>query len=362
MMTLVPILMLVAQLYVFWRLWHLIPVVPSVRPLLVILGVITLGSAFVALRWGDKLPTGVTAFLYLLGTSWFFILLYLLMAFLAVDILRLFGVPLARWLFDSWSGFGVLAAVMALIFTGGYLNYRNKKRVELRIELPESQRLERPLKIVAISDLHLGYTIGRREFAGWVERINAERPDLILIAGDVLDNRVRPVFEADLPTAFRQIRATHGVYAAPGNHEYIGGIGQALDFLQASGVRVLRDSVAEVAGGLYLVGRDDRSNRRRKTLESLLQGVDAARPILLLDHQPYGLEEAEKNEVTLQFSGHTHHGQVWPISLITNALFEDAYGYRKKGGTHFYVTSGLGIWGGKFRIGTRSEYVVILLE
>ena len=82
---------------------------------------------------------------------------------------------------------------------------------------------------------------------------------------------------------------------------------------------------------------------------------------LLLDHQPYHLEEAERCGIDFQFSGHTHHGQVWPASWVTDALYEDAFGSLRKGGTRYYVSSGMGIWGGKFRIGTRSEYVVLTL-
>ena len=91
-----------------------------------------------------------------------------------------------------------------------------------------------------------------------------------------------------------------------------------------------------------------------------MQGVDRkGRFTILLDHQPYHLDEAEKNGIDFQFSGHTHYGQVWPVSWVTDAIYEDAFGPLRKGATQYYVSSGVGIWGGKFRIGTRSEYVVL---
>ena len=113
---------------------------------------------------------------------------------------------------------------------------------------------------------------------------------------------------------------------------------------------------------ISIIGRDDRSNRRRKSVQSLVQGVDKNRYVILLDHQPYELEKAENAGVDFQFSGHTHHGQVWPLSWITEAIYENAYGPYRLKDTRYYVSSGMGIWGAKFRIGTCSEYVVATLE
>ena len=111
-------------------------------------------------------------------------------------------------------------------------------------------------------------------------------------------------------------------------------------------------------GDLRIAGRDDRSNPRRKSVKALLGGTDQRRYTILLDHQPYHLEEAERAGVDFQFSGHTHHGQLWPISWITESLYECAYGSWRRGNTRYYISSGMGIWGAKFRIGTCSEYVV----
>jgi len=265
-------------------------------------------------------------------------------------------------MFQSWTGLGIVAGLMTVIFTAGYLVYQNKDRVELNLEVPATVSLQKPVKIVALSDIHLGYTIGRKEFSRWVDLINAENPDIILIAGDITDNKVRPLIEQHMAEEFRRIRSRYGVYAVAGNHEYIGGLTDALAFLNDAGVTVLRDQSVLVDDNLYVVGRDDRSNGKRRDIAELVHGLDRSKPVILLDHQPYNLEQAEQNGVTLQIFGHTHYGQVWPISLITKSIYEVAHGYKKKGDTHVYVSSGIGIWGGKFRIGTRSEYVVINLE
>ncbi|MDR2413506.1 MAG: metallophosphoesterase, partial [Odoribacteraceae bacterium] len=122
------------------------------------------------------------------------------------------------------------------------------------------------------------------------------------------------------------------------------------------------DSVAGVDNAFYLVGRDDRQNPRRAALRALTDTLERSRPVIVLDHQPARLDEAVDAGVDLQLSGHTHEGQVWPVSWITHRVFELARGYKQKGNTRFYVSSGIGLWGGKFRVGTRSEYVVIHLR
>ena len=132
-------------------------------------------------------------------------------------------------------------------------------------------------------------------------------------------------------------------------------------FWREAGITVLRDDTASLAG-ITLIGRDDRTNPHRKPLEHIMRGIDRSKFLLEIDHQPYHLEEAERCGVDFEFAGHTHYGQVWPVNWITRAVFEDAFGPYRKGKTQYYVSSGLGIWGGKFRIGTRSEYIVLTIN
>ncbi|KAA6307172.1 hypothetical protein EZS27_041161, partial [termite gut metagenome] len=181
---------------------------------------------------------------------------------------------------------------------------------------------------------------------GWIKLINKENPDIVLIAGDAIDNSVRPLYERGIAESFKQINTKYGIYASPGNHEYITGISSSLAFLKEAGITVLRDSVAFINDTFYIVGRDDRANNARKSLEELTDTLDKSKLLILLDHQPYNLEQAERNGIDLQISGHTHYGQIFPISLITEMMYEKAHGYLKKGDSHIYVSSGLGLWGG----------------
>ena len=353
---------LAANFYVFFRLWNMIPLEGAWKTVFVVAAAALISFMFLPILAGHLFPLWLSSFMYKVGTSWFFVFFYLLLIFVLLDLVRLTHLlPVGKFMSDSWMGTGILAGLLTVVFTISYINYRNKQRIELDIVTGKELPADKPLKIVAVSDLHLGYGIGQREFEKWITLINNEEPDVVVMAGDIIDNSVYPLVKKDYASSFRKIRSKYGVFVIPGNHEYISGIGKSLDFLNSADVTVLKDSVAFVNGLFYIVGRDDRTNPYRKPLAELIAGTDRSKPILILDHQPYELEEAETNGINIQFSGHTHYGQVWPISALTRLMYENAHGLIKKGDSNIYVSSGLGIWGGKFRIGTRSEYVVINL-
>lgn len=163
------------------------------------------------------------------------------------------------------------------------------------------------------------------------------------------------------------MRAKYGIFAVTGNHEYIGGVEPSIKYLTEHGITELRDNTVKIADSFYVVGREDRASKGfagiiRKPLNQLLEGVDRTLPVILMDHQPVRLEEAEKNGIDLQLSGHTHHGQLWPFNFITKKIYEVSMGYKQKGSTHFYVSCGLGTWGPPIRTGNRPEIVVINLS
>jgi predicted MPP superfamily phosphohydrolase len=213
------------------------------------------------------------------------------------------------------------------------------------------------LKIVMVSDLHLGMGTAETLLQKYVSMINEQQPDLILICGDLIDNSIVPVKEKQMSKTLAQLNAKMGIYMAPGNHEYISGINECVKFLQQTNVQLLKDSVVTLPNGVRLAGRDDRSNPHRKSLAQLLEN-EHDNILIVMDHQPNELQQAADNGVDLLLCGHTHHGQIWPLSTLTNKLFEVSHGYAKKGNTHIYVSSGLALWGPPFRIGTHSELTV----
>jgi predicted MPP superfamily phosphohydrolase len=197
--------------------------------------------------------------------------------------------------------------------------------------------------------------------------IRDEKPDLVLFLGDIIDGSIGPVLRGDLLSHLSLPELSEGNYAITGNHEYIGDISKTLPYIESKGIRVLKDEVVSLSNGVQLIGRLDRSAAQgsgegRATLNSLLTKADTARPVILLDHQPYELSKLEGTAVDLQLSGHTHNGQMWPLTYITSRMFEVSHGYRKFGKTHVIVSSGFGVWGPRMRIGTRPEIVVITLH
>ncbi|HEX3009815.1 MAG TPA: metallophosphoesterase, partial [Bacteroidales bacterium] len=195
-----------------------------------------------------------------------------------------------------------------------------------------------------------------------VSLINQYNPDVILIAGDLFDRNLHTIERQGMESELRKLKARYGVYAVLGNHEYFGNVNKAGEIIARSGITLLKDSVVIIDNKFVLIGRDDYTNRRRKPLQQLIANVDKNLPKILLDHQPVHLNEAQENNIDLQISGHTHNGQIFPINRIVSKIYELGYGYKQKGNTHFYVSSGLGLWGAPLRLGTQSEIVKVQLN
>lgn len=357
--------------YVGWHVWRILPLANVWKTVVVVLMAACFALFVLNFVIGlDRVPLPLARVMYDVGNSSLMILLYLFMLFLALDVVALvlhFVRPSGgNFLRDSLPGTLCVLGFMVALFTYANIHYHNKVRVPMEIDT--KGKVTRPLKLVLMSDLHLGYHNGRQEFAKWVDKINAEQPDLVLIGGDIIDISVRPLIEEGVAEEFRRLKSP--VYACLGNHEYYSGEPRAQQFYRDAGIHLLRDSVVTLPdyGNLTIIGRDDRTNAGRKSVAELIKECQYPQPPilggyqLLLDHQPYHLERTAKAGIDFQFSGHTHYGQVWPISWIEDAIYECAYGELTKGNTRFYVSSGIGIWGAKFRIGTQSEYVVLTLK
>ena len=360
-MLLFTILPLLAITYISWHVWCLLPFSWIWKTLVIILMAGSFLLMFAGIwRSTDQMPMPLAVTVYEIGTSSIFILLYLFMLFLLLDLGRLLRIFPRTLLYNNVWTAGGITVFMFCLFLYGHLHYKNKYRQEVTLT---SGKITKPVKLVMMSDLHLGYHNRREELHRWIDMINAEQPDLILIAGDIIDGSMRPLKEERMYEEFRRLKAP--IYACIGNHEFYSGEPGAKQFYRDAGIHLLQDSIA-VVGDLCIIGRDDRTNIHRKSLGKIMAENSSLTShssfLILLDHQPYHLEQAERQHIDFQFSGHTHHGQVWPISWITESIYECAFGAYKKGHTDYYISSGLGIWGGKFRIGTRSEYVVVTIK
>lgn len=354
---LLPLLTLILALtaYLCWHLWRITPPGWPLKLTVVALFLLWMTSMFVSFFTIDRLPVAAGVVLYEVGNTWLIAFLYLFIIFLLADVASLCHLLPKSLLKDSAVGLLSVVGILTLILTLGGIHYHHKYREELT--LTTAKPLQQPMTIVLASDLHIGYHNRKAELARWVDLINAEQPDLVLIGGDIIDRSLRPVLEGNYAEEFHRLQAP--VFAVLGNHEYFSDLRQATRFFEEAGIHLLKDSVAHFKG-VDIIGRNDRMARRRAPLSDL--AADTHGFLLLLDHQPYQLEEAEQAAIDFQFSGHTHRGQIWPVSWITDALYEKSWGHHQRGNTRYYISSGLGIWGPKIRIGTRSEYLVLHLN
>ena len=336
--------------YIGWHLWCLLPLSAIWKTVVIIVmaGCFLLTFANFS-RSTDGMPMPVAVTCYEVANSSLIILLYLFMLFLVLDLGRLIRLLPRTILYNNWGTTIGIVVLMTVIFTYGYFHYKHKYREDIRLTTEKS--MAKPIKLVMMSDLHLGYHNRREELRRWVDMMNEEHADAILIAGDIIDMSIRPLKEEKMYEEFKRLNAP--VYACLGNHEYYSGEPDAQKFYEQAGIHLLRDSCA-VVDDLCVIGRDDRTNQHRKTLADIMKQADRSKFTILLDHQPYHLEQAERQKIDFQFSGHTHHGQV--------CIYECAFGAHQRSGTRYYVSSGIGIWGGKFRIGTRSEYIVATIS
>ena len=355
--------------YIAFRGWQLLPNVKILKIAYIILMVFVAYGYVLYAMFHRYFPAGLEKTVEIVGSTWFIALIYLLLAVVFCDLVRLLNhwlhfLPEITLLVRRITALTVLCGI-SILFVVGYVRFMRPVVEKIDITVKNEHTAMDSIKMVVVSDLHLGSILGKKHACRYVNLINAQKPDLVLIVGDMINGNLNPVIRERINENLLEIEAPFGVYAVPGNHEYIGGdAAKTAEFYKSSHIKYLKDEISEIDNLLILIGRDDRSNRRRLSLETLCGQVKNEKnlPLILLDHQPYQLDEAVKNNITLMLSGHTHDGQVFPISLIVSAMYEMASGYKKKENTHFYVSSGLGIWGPPFRIGTQSEIAVITMK
>jgi len=329
-------------------------------------------SLFVAGNFMERMySSALSEWVYRIGSFWLAMMLYLGIAVFLIDLVRIANyffhfLPPFTPLMKFRLGLGVFG-LASVIVIAGHINalWINVREIPLAIAKPVSGGKE--VKVLMASDLHLGALIGERREKRLLEIVQEQKPDLVLLCGDLVDGEIAPVLRKNLGRHIQEIQTPLGVYAISGNHEYIGGIDKTLPYLQSINIRVLLDEVVTLPNGIQLVGRNDYSGRGfsgngRKELTELMVDVDRTKPVIVMNHQPYHLEEASKEQVDLHLSGHTHHGQLWPVNFVTKAIFELSWGYMKKENTHFYVSSGFGSWGPSVRVGNRPEVVIFKLK
>lgn len=292
------------------------------------------------------------------------IFLYVLLFFLLSDALMRGVGRITRKTFRYyWQGW-LAIAVSVLHFAAGYYLCMNVWQKNYTLE---TEKEVGTLRIAMFADSHLGTTFDGDSFAKYMQDIEAQNPDILLIAGDYVDDWSE---KKDMEAACRALGALnvkYGVWFAYGNHDQ--GFFDDRDFtaeeleeaLKENGIGLLEDTCCLIDDRFYIAGRRDRSLGQRKTMEELLAGTDPEKYIIVLDHEPNAYEEEADSAADLVLSGHTHGGQLFPIGLIAELLGinDRSYGYESRKGTEFIVTSGISDWELYFKTGTKSEYVII---
>lgn len=312
-----------------------------------------------------------TAWLDNVGAMHMVIMLYGLMGVVLVDLVRLVNafvpfLPRAVTANPGRTGlvlFAGIAGATALTIVAGAWNSTRPRLLDLEVHLPRRAGTADRLTAVLASDLHLGSIIGSSRLAGIVDKINALEPDVVFLPGDVVDESITEKEQRRLSDVMKTLNAPLGRFVTPGNHETYAGLDRTLACYRGCGLTVLQEAAVRVADAFVLMGRRDPSSlekgERRLPIPDILarEGLDDSLPIILLDHQPAHLEQAEEAGVALQLSGHTHAGQIFPLDIVNRWVWELNWGNLRKGATQYYVTSGVGTWGPPVRVGSRPEIV-----
>lgn len=350
------------HLYTFWRLAKL-PVFAPVPRWIWWVGGLLLWFSYPFARYLDRngLVSEISRVLELCGATWMGVLFLLVTALLASELVTGFG------LWKAFSipvrlGFLVLALVLSAV---GIVQGNRPPKVEsLELALPQLPAQLDGLRVVQLTDLHLGTILGERWLAARLREVRTLAPDLIVVTGDLVDGNARHV-ERLLPF-LRQLKAPLGVFAVTGNHEFYAGLEPSVRLLREAGFTVLRDENVEVRPGLVLAGVDDLTARRQygiqhealeKALKNRPQGA-----CILLSHTPWQVEKAAQLGAQLMLSGHTHDGQIWPFSYLVRLSYPYLGGTYRVGGLTLHVSRGTGTWGPRLRLWKPAEITLITLR
>lgn len=291
--------------------------------------------------------------------------LYLFLFILVFDILLLFNrifkiIPYEKLKNTrvKVTGLSLILILSASVVVGGIINFNTIRTSEYQIDIPRKSSKINHLKIAFVADFHLKEGTGINFVKRFTEKIKIINPDLMIFGGDIVEgdreDETLVVFEQIL----RRITARYGVFTVLGNHEHYARQDKS-SFFAKSGMRVLSDSIVIIGSSFYLAGRNDSHISTRKEIGEILKTVTDTLPVILVDHRPTEIDQVSRTLVDLQLSGHTHNGQLFPINLITGKVYELSWGHRKIGNTHFFVTSGIRLWGPPVRTAGKSEIMVI---
>lgn len=317
-----------------------------------------------------------------ISTYWIGIMLYSLLYVVLFDLLRLIAkhtklkntLLFSRGSVISIGSVVVACAVATCLY--GIFNARNIKVNEYSVTVNKSCGSDKHLKAVLVADLHMGYAIGVDHITNMVEKINQQDADIVIIAGDIFDNSYDGMDDPEgIKAQLKSIKSKYGVYAVYGNHDIdeknLMGFtfdwgGKQLhnekmtNFMKECNIKLINDESVLINDEFYLVGRRDTDkpgteDGTRAEISELTKDLDKTKPIFVLSHEPDELQKTADAGADIDFSGHTHDGQLFPGNLTIGLFWENPCGMIKKDNMYSIVTSGVGVYGTFMRVGTDAE-------
>lgn len=317
-----------------------------------------------------------------ISTYWIGIMLYSLLYVVLFDLLRLIAkhtklkntLLFSRGSVISIGSVVVACAVVTCLY--GIFNARNIKVNEYSVTVNKSCGSDKHLKAVLVADLHMGYAIGVDHITNMVEKINQQDADIVIIAGDIFDNSYDGMDDPEgIKAQLKSIKSKYGVYAVYGNHDIDEKIlmgftfdwgGKQLhnekmtNFMKECNIKLINDESVLINDEFYLVGRRDTDkpgteDGTRAEVSELTKDLDKTKPIFVLSHEPDELQKTADAGADIDFSGHTHDGQLFPGNLTIGFFWENPCGMIKKDNMYSIVTSGVGVYGTFMRVGTDAE-------
>ena len=240
----------------------------------------------------------------------------------------------------------------------GVINFNTIRTSEYRIEIPKKSSKVSQLKIAFVADFHLQETTNISFVNRFVKEIETIQPDLLLFGGDIVEGDRQDENMIEFEKRFSRIKPKYGVYTVLGNHEFYAGQDKG-SFFDKAGMKVLCDTIELIDNSINLGGRYDSHFKTRKSIEELMEYSIDTLPVIIIDHRPTEIDRVSRTKVDIQFSGHTHNGQLFPLNVLMRSLYPLSWGYRKIGNTHFFVTSGIQLWGPPVRTAGKAEIMVI---
>lgn len=317
-----------------------------------------------------------------ISTYWIGIMLYSLLYVVLFDLLRLIAkhtklkntLLFSRGSVISIGSVVVACAVATCLY--GIFNARNIKVNEYSVTVNKSCGSDKHLKAVLVADMHMGYAIGVDHITNMVEKINQQNADIVIIAGDIFDNSYDGMDDPEgIKAQLKSIKSKYGVYAVYGNHDIDEKIlmgftfdwgGKQLhnekmtNFMKECNIKLINDESVLINDEFYLVGRRDTDkpgteDGTRAEISALTKDLDKTKPIFVLSHEPDELQKTADAGADIDFSGHTHDGQLFPGNLTIGLFWENPCGMIKKDNMYSIVTSGVGVYGTFMRVGTDAE-------